>query len=174
MLATPSLASKPSSTPVPPSPPANAEDEADEDEGEEEEDEDEEEDCDVPGWDPSDFPMPVPDGEHFGTETSATDSADTSSAATTSSVAPTDIEHTTAPFYYLGVSPITHVFNLRATTTTTTTTPVFNSRGTSATSTTISTSSLQDVERLRLRFRSHDFMQRPRGRANLSLWLRSD
>ncbi|TIA46633.1 hypothetical protein D6C83_05295 [Aureobasidium pullulans] len=88
MLATPSLASKPSSTPVPPSPPANAEDEADEDEGEEEEDEDEEEDCDVPGWDPSDFPMPVPDGEHFGTETSATDSADTSSAATTSSVAP--------------------------------------------------------------------------------------
>ncbi|THZ82186.1 hypothetical protein D6C88_06179 [Aureobasidium pullulans] len=88
MLATPSLASKPSSTPVPPSPPANAEDEADEDEGEEEEDEDEEEDCDVPGWDPSDFPMPVPDGEHFETETSATDSADTSSAATTSSVAP--------------------------------------------------------------------------------------
>ncbi|THZ06982.1 hypothetical protein D6C91_10326, partial [Aureobasidium pullulans] len=88
MLATPSLASKPSSTPVPPSPPANAEDEAEEDEGEEEEDEDEEEDCDVPGWDPSDFPMPVPDGEHFGTEPSATDSADTSSAATTTSVAP--------------------------------------------------------------------------------------
>ncbi|THY35296.1 hypothetical protein D6D01_01431 [Aureobasidium pullulans] len=92
MLATPSLASKPSSTPVPPSLPTNAEDEAEEDEGEQEEDEDEdedeEEDCDVPGWDPSDFPMPVPDGEDPGTEPSATDSADTSSAATTTSVAP--------------------------------------------------------------------------------------
>ncbi|CAD0016636.1 unnamed protein product [Aureobasidium pullulans] len=160
MLATPSLASKPSSTPVPPSPPANAEDEAEEDEGEEEEDEDEEEDCDFSGH--YDFCGSV---EHH--------SCIFRSCPYLGTPIRTDIEHTTAPFYYLGVSPATHVFNLRATTTTTTT-PVFNSRGTSATSTTISTSSLQDVERLRLRFRSHDFMQRPRGRANLSLWLRSD
>ncbi|KAH0163714.1 hypothetical protein KCU67_g5446, partial [Aureobasidium melanogenum] len=88
-LETPPPTPQPSSTPVPPPPPpASDDDETEEEEEEEEQEEQDDENCDVPGWDPSDFPMPVPDGENPDAETPIFVPDDTTLVSPSSTVAP--------------------------------------------------------------------------------------